>query len=714
MMLTFEIGDRENEINVFTCNDEHKNKEGDEYAADSRSLLYNHKRILPAMGEFHYSRWEDDTWEEELRKMKTGGINIVATYLFWIHHEEKENEWNFSGRRDIRRFVQLCRKVGLQVFLRIGPWVHAEVRNGGFPDWVQRAKDYEPRTNDEGYLKAVEKYFNQLGKQLEGLMFKDGGPVIGVQLENEYGHVGGPKDPKIRYAHMKVLYALARKAGFLVPIYTATGWGYEEGMIEETLPVLGGYVDAPWDTTTTPMPASSNFLFIPYRNDASIGTNRSQTMEAINEKLKQYPFLTAELGTGLQVTSHRRPYASAQDIESNVVCMLGSGANLLGYYMYHGGINVEGQYTTLNEEQRIGGYTTLPIKSYDFEAPISECGKVNDSFGAIRKWNLFVQDFGEELAGMEVFLPKELPEGAEDMNTLRAAVRFDRGSGTGFLFINNHQRLRSMKRHDNEAIRILWQGKRYELRIGTVLEDAVYVYQFRLGKEEGLLEAAPGNIFCRLGNRMVVYGDDQETEEIPLKKTDTYIYLGRGTADRTARFSDGLYITGHKDSIILEYEDHKELITSKEEETVHVLSPDGKSSMRRFVVEPVYVEAVFKEIATASDPEGKLLYREYIIEIDPACREKKVHNLYLQIIYEGDRAEIYEDGKLLDDWYTTGADWFVNIRRFGYPSELVLRIYDSLNTIPCTFGQEVYYELSVRKGCLLKYISMVPEYSIRL
>ena len=148
------------------------------------------------MGEFHYSRWEDDTWEEELRKMKTGGINIVATYLFWIHHEEKENEWNFSGRRDIRRFVQLCRKVGLQVFLRIGPWVHAEVRNGGFPDWVQRAKDYEPRTNDEGYLKAVEKYFNQLGKQLEGLMFKDGGPVIGVQLENEYGHVGGTEDPK--------------------------------------------------------------------------------------------------------------------------------------------------------------------------------------------------------------------------------------------------------------------------------------------------------------------------------------------------------------------------------------------------------------------------------------------------------------------------------------------------------------------------------------
>ena len=72
MMLTFEIGDRGNRINVFTSDNEHKNKEGDEYTADSKSLLYNRKRILPVMGEFHYSRWEDDTWEEELRKMKTG------------------------------------------------------------------------------------------------------------------------------------------------------------------------------------------------------------------------------------------------------------------------------------------------------------------------------------------------------------------------------------------------------------------------------------------------------------------------------------------------------------------------------------------------------------------------------------------------------------------------------------------------------------------
>ncbi len=256
-MLTFKIPEREQEKREYS---EAKRGNGQGlYTVDDKSLLCDGKRILPIMGEFHYSRWEEETWEEELYKMKAGGIQIVATYLFWIHHEEREKEWNFTGRRNIRKFVQLCQKVGMQVFLRIGPWVHAEVRHGGLPDWVQWSEKFEIRTNDEGYLNAVKIYFFELGKQLDGLMYKDGGPVIGVQLENEYGHVGGPADPEIRYRHMKKLYRMARNAGFVVPYYTATGWGYDEGMIEETLPVLGGYVDAPWDITTERMPSSDLF-----------------------------------------------------------------------------------------------------------------------------------------------------------------------------------------------------------------------------------------------------------------------------------------------------------------------------------------------------------------------------------------------------------------------------------------------------------------------
>lgn len=74
--------------------------------------------------------------EESLRKIKAGGVSVVSAYVIWIHHEEEENVFDFEGCRDIGTFVRLCRKVGLSVFLRIGPFVHGEVRNGGFPDWI--------------------------------------------------------------------------------------------------------------------------------------------------------------------------------------------------------------------------------------------------------------------------------------------------------------------------------------------------------------------------------------------------------------------------------------------------------------------------------------------------------------------------------------------------------------------------------------------------
>ena len=116
--------------------------------------------------------------------MKAGGVQIVATYLFWIHHEEIEGQFEWSGQRDLHRFIQLCQKHGLYVFLRIGPWSHGEVRNGGLPDWVL-AKG-ATRRNDPQYLLYVQRYFGKIGEQLRGLLWKDGGPIVGVQLENEY------------------------------------------------------------------------------------------------------------------------------------------------------------------------------------------------------------------------------------------------------------------------------------------------------------------------------------------------------------------------------------------------------------------------------------------------------------------------------------------------------------------------------------------------
>ena len=163
---------------------------GNLWQVDNLSFLKNGKRFLPVMGEFHFSRYEAEDWEEELLKMKAGGVGIAATYVFLIHHEERKGEWDFSGCRNLRGFLETCRRVDMPVWLRIGPWAHGECRNGGFPDWVVSDPNMQVRTEDPAYLKLVETFYRKLGEQASGMMCRDGGPIIGIQLENEYGQGG--------------------------------------------------------------------------------------------------------------------------------------------------------------------------------------------------------------------------------------------------------------------------------------------------------------------------------------------------------------------------------------------------------------------------------------------------------------------------------------------------------------------------------------------
>jgi beta-galactosidase len=98
--------------------------DGATISIDSNSLLASGKPWLAVMGEIHYSRYPQNEWRDELLKMKAGGITIVASYVFWIHHEEQENKWDWSGRRDLRKFVETCGQVGLPLVIRCGPWCH--------------------------------------------------------------------------------------------------------------------------------------------------------------------------------------------------------------------------------------------------------------------------------------------------------------------------------------------------------------------------------------------------------------------------------------------------------------------------------------------------------------------------------------------------------------------------------------------------------------
>ena len=405
------------------------------------------KPWLPVMGEFHYSRVPEEQWEEQILKMKEAGVSIIATYIIWIHHEEIEGQFDWTGQRDLRHFVELCGKHGMYVYPRIGPWAHGEVRNGGFPDWLLQ-KTTHTRQNGPIYLSYVQKYYSQVGLQLKGLLWKDGGPVIGIQLENEYALRG----PNAGEEHILQLKKMAIEAGLDVPIYSVTGWDNAVVPQGQTVAVFGGYPDAPWDASLSDLPPQEVYLFrLKSRvtgNMGAIGKAASGT----SENQYDFPFMTAEMGGGVQDTYHRRPVIQPDDVAAMVPVMLGSGVNLYGTYMFQGGENPDGKLTTLEESQASHYPSDVPVKSYDFQAPLGEFGQERELLRKLKVFNYFMQDFGSLLAPMECHAPNALPSGPEDLGVARLMVR-TRGD-SGFLFFNNYVRRLSLPVRHSFQVRI--------------------------------------------------------------------------------------------------------------------------------------------------------------------------------------------------------------------------------------------------------------------
>jgi len=404
---------------------------------DGDSLLLDGKRWTPVMGEFHFSRYPENEWREELLKMKAGGVDIVSTYVFWIHHEEIEGQFDWSGSRNLRHFIQLCHETGLKAFVRCGPWDHGEVRNGGFPDWLLK-KGWKTRANDTNYLAKTRRFYGEIARQLDGLLWKDGGPVIGVQFENEYS---GPAE------HLLTLKRIGREMGLDAPIYTRTGWNQPSGQMPfgEVVPLYGVYAEGFWDRVLTPMPAGywKGFRFSNFRMDDANASELPGEGGAVDPlDAAQYPYLTCEIGGGMMNSYHRRILVNPKDIESTTLIKLGSGSTLPGYYMYHGGVNPEGKLTTLMESQDTGYWNDMPVKNYDFQAPLGQYGQVREQYHLLRRLHLFLHEWGSELAGMPATMPEQGPHGKNDFDTLRWSVRSDGQSG--FVFVDNYQRLQDM------------------------------------------------------------------------------------------------------------------------------------------------------------------------------------------------------------------------------------------------------------------------------
>lgn len=414
------------------------NPAGAAITLDRHSLLLDGKPWTPVMGEFHYSRYPEGEWLAELRKLKAGGIDIVATYVFWIHHEEIEGQWEWAGDKNLRKFVGLAGEAGLKVIVRCGPWCHGEVRSGGLPDWLVARG--QTRTEDPAFLASTKLLYQQIAAQVKGLLWKDGGPVIGIQLDNEYG---GPA------SYLLALKQIARDAGLDVPLYTRTGWPALKTPMPfgEIVPLYGVYAEGFWDRELTSMPGNywAGFHFSTLRVDSNIANEalgRRNTRDA--DDVARYPYLTCEIGGGMMSSYHRRILVDPRDITSTTLVKLGSGSVSPGYYMYHGGTNPEGKLTTLMEEQgtAITNWNDMPVKNYDFQTALGQYGQARPQFYDLRPLHLFLHSYGEKFARLGTVLPDVRPAGKDDVTTLRWAARAD-GRG-GFVFVNNYERGREL------------------------------------------------------------------------------------------------------------------------------------------------------------------------------------------------------------------------------------------------------------------------------
>ncbi len=403
------------------------NPQGQELTLDSRSFFLGGQPWIPVVGEFHYARYPRNEWRDELLKMKAGGINTVSTYVFWIHHEEEQGKFDWSGQRSLRDFLTLCQEVGLKAFVRMGPWCHGEARNGGFPDWVQNS-GANLRSNDPAFLKLVEPFFKEQAKQMEGLLWKDGGPVVGIQLDNENGNGD----------YLLTLKDMARADGVDVPFYAMTGW---QGGVPSAglLPLFGGYVDGFWGGSHEEYRREVIFSDVRAVND--LGAQLITRNPDNSKKLAQFPYACVEIGPGMMSGYGKRIKIVPDDAAAMALAKLGSGNNMPGYYMFHGGTNPEGKLSTLHEDHP----NQLPVKNYDFQTALGADGQVREQFHLLRQQHLFLQDFGSSLARMPAYFPGQRPANLNDFDTLRWDMRSD--GKTGFLFFNNRQPYEPLPEH---------------------------------------------------------------------------------------------------------------------------------------------------------------------------------------------------------------------------------------------------------------------------
>ena len=691
------------------------NPQGERIDVNSFYMSMAGKPVIPVMGEFHYSRYPAEQWEEEILKMKAGGVTVIPTYVFWNLHEEVEGQFRWDGQRNLRRFIELCKKHDMAVIVRIGPFCHGEIRSGGFPDWLF-AKPLEVRSNDPEYLKIVKRLYTEIGKQLQGLYYKDGGPIIGCQVENEMQHsaapwaityAGEPKDntaasynageamigvgnqarkatgAEMGNLHMQLLKKMAVEAGIDVPFYTATGWGNAAVIEGEAIPVTAAYTYPFWAK-----PHMSRFLmFKDLTKEADYAPTRYNP--------EDYPSFCAEMGAGIQMIYGARPIVTAQAAEGLMVRTLGSGSNGIGYYMYHGGSTPKqiGGVGSFNDEPM-----GMPKVSYDFQAPIGEFGLEGKMYRNLRLLHTFLADFGHLLAPMEPVLPadwQQMTPGNRDH--LRYAARIKDGSG--FLFMVNFQDHDTL-RHDQTNLQVRLNMKHETLNIPTqggftLGKDQSVILPFNLDMDGALLKYATAQLLTKLKDGGAEHyfffsPDGMATEYLfdattvkgkhffkpvagfkstfALKtasgRTIKVTTLTRQQALNALKVNGRLLIT---DATVLPAADGATLLSLGNHQVNYVVYP----SRQGFKAQTASVAPVTPQFEVKKAGPRRMSVKLSTVN----CQLSTIQELFLRVNYVGDVAMAFMKGQLVQDEFYHGEPWTIGLKRYA----------NDLKTDPLTF-----------------------------
>lgn len=313
---------------------------GDQFCKDGEPI----KLISGAV---HYFRNLPETWPDIFEKLRAMGCNCVETYCAWNMHEPKPGTFDFTGRLDIVRFIKEAEKAGLMVIVRPGPYICAEWEFGGLPWWIQREEGLEIRCRNEVYIRYFDRYLDELLGRVRPLLCTNGGPVILLQCENEYGYYGDDRE------YLSYLRDGYRRRGIDVPLFTSDGGSEDsllDGTVEGCLPTL-------------------NF-----------GSRVEENFKVHDRLFPDCPKVCMEMWDGwFDAWGDEKHHTTDPQVYAGVVRdMLKKGS--LNIYMFIGGTNF-GFTSGANHYEKFAPDVT----SYDYDALLTECGDVTEKYKAVRE-----------------------------------------------------------------------------------------------------------------------------------------------------------------------------------------------------------------------------------------------------------------------------------------------------------------------------------------